>query len=147
MRPDQLTADRVMIEVDRVVQSNDTWLADDFDVHFIHAPLPAGNAWSRSAAGALASYLGQKKCIIQIKNKDSLCCARAIVTAKAHLDGHEKWHSIRQGLMEQRYLAKALHRDAGKLRFRVYNASTINVQSMNHTSMLSKCGYCVHRCT
>ena len=43
MRPDQLTADRVMTEVDRVIHSNDTWLLDDFNVTFIHALLPAGS--------------------------------------------------------------------------------------------------------
>ena len=30
MTPEQLTADRIMVEVDRVVQSNDRWLFDDF---------------------------------------------------------------------------------------------------------------------
>ena len=153
MSPDELTADRVMTEVERVVQSNDTWLLEEIALKFIHAPLPAGGmfhlffllidmfvflslslvthnieidhsfscishdtgAWSRSAAGNFAAFLSKKRCIIQIKNKDNLCCARAIVTAKAKLDNHPLWNSIRQGRLEQRHLARQLHRDAGMM--------------------------------
>ena len=61
----------------------------------------------------VASYLTQKRCIIQIKNKDVLCCAQAIVTARARLDHHPKWNSIRRGRCEQRLLARQLHIDTG----------------------------------
>ena len=113
MMPEQLTADRVMVEIDRVVQSNDIWLFGDFYLNFIHALLPFSGGWCRGAARCLASYLLQKDCIIQIKNKDALCCTRAIVTARAMLDNHPKWHSIRQGRHEQLHLASQLHIDTG----------------------------------
>ena len=113
MTPDQLAADRVMVEVDRVIQSNDRWILGDFHLNFIHAPLPFGVVWSRGSAGCLKAYLTQKQCFIPIKNKDNLCCARAIVTAKARLDSHPKWHSIRQGRNERLHLARQLHFDAG----------------------------------
>ena len=113
MTHEQLTADRVMVEVDRVVQSNDRWLFEDFYLNFIHAPLPFGGGWNRGAAGCLEAYLSQKHCIIPIKNEDTLCCAMAIVTAKAWLDSHPKWSNIRQGRREQRHLAMQLHIDAG----------------------------------
>ena len=45
----------------------------------------------------VASYLTQKRCIIQIKNEDVLCCAWAIVTGRARLDHHPKWNHIRKG--------------------------------------------------
>jgi hypothetical protein len=38
-------------------------------------------------------FLKDKRCIIQIQNKDDMCCVRAIVTAKAKIDGHEQWNS------------------------------------------------------
>ena len=117
MRPEELTADRVMIEVDRVVQSNDQWLFGDFYITFIHAPLPNGGAWSRSAAGSLATHLNKKRCVIQIKNKDQMCCARAIVTAKAKIDEHPEWNSIRQGRGQQKEMASALHDAAGMWAF------------------------------
>ena len=55
----------------------------------------------------------KKKKIIRIQNDDDLCCARAIVTAKANIDEHEKWNSIRQGRNIQGDLAKELHGMAG----------------------------------
>ena len=113
MMLEQLTADRVMVEVDRVIQSNNRWIFGDFHLNFIHAPLPFGGGWSRGSMGCLEAYLTQKQCFIPIKNKDNLGCARAIVTAKAQLDRHPKWNSIRQGRNEQKYLAMDLHFDAG----------------------------------
>ena len=110
MMTEQLTADHVMVEIDRVVQSNDTWLLGDFYLNFIHAPLPIGGAWSRGAAGCLASYFLQKYCIIQI-NKDALCCTRAIIAARARLDNHPKWHNIRHRRREQLHLVRQLHID------------------------------------
>ena len=63
----------------------------------------------RGAAGCLGSYLLLKRYMIQINNKDTLCCARAIVTARARIDNYLKWHSIRQGSCEQLHLARQLH--------------------------------------
>ena len=53
------------------------------------------------------------KSVIRIQNDDPLCCARALVTAKARVDHHPKWHSIRQGKGPlQRELALRLHDEA-----------------------------------
>ena len=109
MTPSQLTTERVMVEVERVVQSNELWIFGEFFLKFIHAPLPGGGDWLRSAAGSLAHYLESKKCFIQIKNNDRMCCARAIVTSKAQVDNSPEWNSIRQGRYEQDFLAKELH--------------------------------------
>jgi hypothetical protein len=57
-------------------------------------------------------FLRDKRCIIQIQNTDDMCCARAIVTAKAKIDVHE-WHSIRHGRRIQEELALELHAKAG----------------------------------
>ncbi len=53
-----------------------------------------------------------KDVLVRIQNQDELCCARALVTAKARLDKHEKWDTIRQGRPIQATLATTLHRDA-----------------------------------
>ena len=64
-------------------------------------------------------FLKDKRCIIQIQNKDDMCCARArararaIVTTKAKIDGHEQWNSIRQSRRIQEELALELHTKAG----------------------------------
>ncbi|XP_053390102.1 uncharacterized protein LOC128553023 [Mercenaria mercenaria] len=60
----------------------------------------------------ISQMLENKKNIIQIKNSDDLCCARALVTAIARVDDHPQWNSIRQGRQIQRELAVALHRKA-----------------------------------
>ena len=112
MMPEQLTAEPIMVEVDRFVQSNDLWLFGDFHLNFIHTPLPFSGGWSRESAGCLEAYLTEKQCFIQICNKDNLCCAQAIVMANARLDHHPKWSSIRHGGGEQLRLARQLHFDA-----------------------------------
>lgn len=113
MTPDQLTADRVMIEVDRVLQSNYEWMFEgDFFINFVHAPLPGGGGYARNI-GTLETLLIKKRCIIQIPRRDDmLCCARAIITAKANLDHHPRWNSIRTGCDIQTVLAEELHRNA-----------------------------------
>ena len=60
----------------------------------------------------------KKKCIISIKNKDELCCARAIVTMKANchkddgVDGHRNWENLKRGLPVQEKQARELHNEA-----------------------------------
>ena len=84
-----------------------------FHANLIHAPLPGGGGRHHAPAN-LQAALKTKKSIIQIpKHADNLCCARAIVTAKAKLDGHQQWNSIRQGCKIQRDLAVKLQRMAG----------------------------------
>ena len=61
----------------------------------------------------------KKKCIIPIKNNDQLCCARAIVTMRAHchkndgVEGHRNWENLKSGQPVQEKLAKELHQQAG----------------------------------
>ena len=55
----------------------------------------------------------QKRSIIRINNKDELCCARALVVAKAKVDQHPKRKDIQQGKGPlQRTLALDLHHEA-----------------------------------
>ena len=49
--------------------------------------------------------LKKRGCIIQIKNKDELCCARAIVTLKARVDKDPEYQNIMQGRGLQGFLA------------------------------------------
>ena len=54
----------------------------------------------------------KKRAIIAIRNKDELCCARAIVTLKARLEKDSQYKNLRKGLPIQTRLAKQLHHDA-----------------------------------
>ena len=55
----------------------------------------------------------KKKCVIPVKNRDDLCCARAIVTMKEQADNGSQYKNLRQGFHIQERLAKLLHRGAG----------------------------------
>lgn len=114
MTPAQLTADRVMIEADRVLQSNQEWLLEgEIIVTFIHAPLPAGGGRVKHVSH-LGKFLERKRCFISIpRSNDNMCCAKAIATAKARLDHHPKWNSIRQGRKIQNKIASDIQRQAG----------------------------------
>ncbi|WAR15803.1 hypothetical protein MAR_030397 [Mya arenaria] len=57
--------------------------------------------------------LQNKRSVIQIKNNDELCCARAIITAIAQIENHPQWNSIRLGRAIQGQLAETLHQKAG----------------------------------
>ena len=60
----------------------------------------------------------RKKCIITIQNKDSLCCARAIVTTHTHchkhqgMNGFRDWENLRNARPVQARQARALHEQA-----------------------------------
>ena len=89
MAPSELTADRVMTEVDRVLQSKRDWLFNEpMNVLLVHAPIPAGGTWNRRCRTRLATFLNEKKSIIQVKEApNNTCCARAILYAKHSVDG------------------------------------------------------------
>ena len=112
--------DRVEALFQRLAQalnSNEQFEMDDsFQVSITqvhHAPQGTGKP-RRTKPGhqPLRNLIPKKRSIIQIQNKDELCCARALVVAKAKVDNHPKWHSIRKGSQIQRTLALALHDEA-----------------------------------
>ena len=52
--------------------------------------MPDGGNRKRCKYVDLEKKLKDKRCIIRIKNKDELCCTRAIATAIARMDKHKK---------------------------------------------------------
>ena len=72
-------------------------------------------ARARSSAIKSMSFrdmLRKKRSIIAIHNRDELCCARAIVTLKARIEGDFHYVNLRQGRPIQKRLAQQLHREA-----------------------------------
>ena len=103
---------RILDEIERVLQSDEEFILDDgVEIEVIHVHNPQGGR-NRQGYVNLDRFLINKKCIIRIQNVDELCCARAIVTAKAKLDQHDQWDAIRKGRNIQGDLAKELHRQA-----------------------------------
>ena len=105
-----------MGEVQRVLQSNEqVSLQSGMQVHVVHVGMPQGGVASRKRKHygfKLAKFLDNKKSVLRIQNKDSLCLARALVTDIARQDKDPEWNSIRMGRKEQRLLAQQLHQKA-----------------------------------
>ena len=112
--------DRVEALFQRLAQalnSNEQFEMDDsFQVSITqvhHAPQGTGRRrLEKPGHQPLRNLIPKKRSIIQIQNKDDLCCARALVTAKAKVDQHPKYNSIRQGTKLQKEMALLLHHEA-----------------------------------
>ena len=113
----ELNAERILGEVQRVLQSNEQVnIQDGMQVHVVHVGMPQGGVASRKRKHyefKLSKFLDSKQCVIRIKNKDSLCLARALVTDIARQEKDPEWNSIRLGRKQQRLLAQRLHQKAG----------------------------------
>ena len=112
--------DRLAALFDRLahaLNSNEQFEMDDsfqlFITHVHHAPQGTGRPRrGKSGHPTMDMLTKHSKSIIRINNRDELCCARALVTAKAKVDQHPKYHSIRQGRKLQKEMALLLHHDA-----------------------------------
>ena len=109
----QLTSELLLTEIERVLRSNEQFVLDHcVQLNITHVSLPKGGTGKTCDYVDTERFLKDKRCIIQMQNKDDMCCARVIVTAKAKIDGHEQWNSIRQGRRIQEEFALELHAKA-----------------------------------
>ena len=77
-----LTSDRFMSEIERVIQSNEDFVIDSgLIIEVTLVDMLKGGVHKRCKFVNTDKFLKDKKCIIRILNNDDLCCARAIVTA------------------------------------------------------------------
>ena len=91
------------------------------NVVLVRMPTPGSGRKKRNVGlRAFEKDSARKKSIIRIHNQDNLCCARAIVTMKAHCHrndpGHmprNNWVTLRDGRPRQGIMARELHRAAG----------------------------------
>ena len=101
----------------QALNSNEQFEMDDsFQVSITqvhHAPQGTGKP-RRGKPGhpTMTMLTTNKRSVITITNDDDLCCARALVTAKARVDQHPKLKSIRQGTKLQKEMALLLHHEA-----------------------------------
>ena len=92
-----------------VLNSNENFELDDsFQLSFTQVrAAPRGSGTKRKLKPGHAepqTFKHLKHSVVTIKNKDELCCARTIVTAKAKEDGHPKWSSFKNGNTKDRSL-------------------------------------------
>ena len=103
-RNDIRRVDEFMNVMSRMLNSNEQFeLNDTFQLEFVHVRAsPQGGVHGRDykpGHQASTKYRLKKKCIVEIpRNEQNLCCARALVTAIAHVDNHPKWRSFQRGL-------------------------------------------------
>ena len=92
------------------------------DVVLIRMPTPGSGRGRKREVGFRAWQADgvNKTSIISIKNRDQLCCARAIVTMRAHCHRNDpgcmpknEWDTLRKGRPRQKTRAQELHRAAG----------------------------------
>jgi hypothetical protein len=111
----QMTSNKVLSEVTKVLQSNENIPLDQsfvIDVAAMKSPTGSGKSL-KVLDYAKDSVL--KRSIITIKNKDNLCCARAIVLGKALVECHPKLKQIKNGRIIQKQLALELCKKANVL--------------------------------
>ena len=91
---EQLTTEKVLAQVEKVVQSNEEFrLNDTVDIDIIRVEMPQGSGRRRTTLN-IRDYLKQKKSIITINNKDDLCLARALVVSIARIEHDPRYNQI-----------------------------------------------------
>ena len=116
-RGDGDRVDAVLNRLSRALNSNEQFEMDDsFQMRITHVQRPPHGTGSkrrlRPGHLTLALLKPKKKSIVQIRNNDVLCCARALVTAKAKVDQHPQWHLFKMGRKVQKEQALLLHHEA-----------------------------------
>ena len=102
-------------------QSFNPYRGFQVDVVFVSMPGPGSGHKKKHNPGRMCLDRENKKkrCIITINNNDELCCARAIVTMRAHchkedgVDALRLWDSLKKGYPVQQQQAQTLHQQAG----------------------------------
>ena len=93
---EKLTVKRIFAEIERVIQSNDTFSLDDsITVNIIHVEMPNGGTGKKRKIANIDKYLTNKRAIVRIKNNDDICLARAIILSKAKVDNDERYTYIK----------------------------------------------------
>ena len=104
-------------QMSHMLNSNENFEMDDsFQLSFTHVRrAPNGSGAKRKIKLGHANPETSKRfksIVITIQNKDNLCCARAIVTAKAKVDNHPNWRGFLRGRTIQNDQAILLHIEA-----------------------------------
>ena len=114
----QMTAAKVMSEITKVLQSNENIPLDQsFVIDVVAIKSPTGSGKNSTSLKVLDYSKDSivKKSIITIKNKDALCCGRAIAVGQALADNHPKLKQFKLGRMIQKQAALKLYKKANVL--------------------------------
>ena len=117
----QLTTARWMMEVEKVLNSQESFVFDGSFKIRVDVASPPGGSCRLDVPKQMAKFLAKKQCVISVKNEDDICMARALVIAKATADygssTADPVMDLRRGIKAQRTAAQLLVRQA-RLPFR-----------------------------
>ena len=94
VRTADLDAERIISEIERVLQSNEAFEVDEnFILDIIKIRIPQGQGYVNRNI-RIQRPLKDKKSVVMIKNKDNLCMAHALVVARAKASNDTNYKSI-----------------------------------------------------
>jgi hypothetical protein len=116
----QMNSDKVLTEITKVLQSNENIPLDrsfTIDIVAVRQPTGSGNKKNGISLKVLDYNKDSlvKKSIITIRNKDNLCCGRALAVGQALADNHTKLLQFKQGRAIQKRVALKLYKKANVL--------------------------------
>ena len=92
---EKLTTEKVLSQVEKVVQSNEEFrLNDTVTIDIIHVETPQGSGRSKRTTLNIREYLKEKKSVITINNKDDFCLARALAVSIARIEKDPEYKRI-----------------------------------------------------
>ena len=113
---EELTTEKVLSQVEKVVQSNEEFrLNDTVNIDIIRVQMPQGSGKSnvRRQTWNIREYLRKKKSVICIDNMDDTCLARALVVSIARIENDPRYNHVRKSSRPlQRERAFDLHEAA-----------------------------------
>ena len=112
---EELTTEKVLSQVEKVVQSNEEFrLNDAVNIDILRVEMPQGSGRSRRTTFNLRQYLKKKQSVICINNNDNYCLARALAVSIARIEKDPRYkHIAKPSRSLQRERAINLHRAAG----------------------------------
>ena len=94
---EELTTEKVLSRVEKVVQSNEEFrLNDTVNIDILRVQMPQGSGKSRGRRTTydIREYLKGKKSVICINNKDNYCLARALAVSIARIEKDPRYNQI-----------------------------------------------------
>ena len=111
---EELTTERILSNVEKVVQSNEDFrLNDTVTIDIIRVEMPRGSGRLKRTTLNIRDHLKKKKSVICINNKDNLCLARALAVSIARIEKDPRYKRMLDPLCTvQRERAFDLHEAA-----------------------------------
>ena len=111
---EELTTEKVLSQVEKVVQSNEEFrLNTTVNIDIIRVEMPRGSGKTKRTTLNIRDHLRKKGSVITINNRDNLCLARALVVSIARIEKDPRYSSIRDSRWAlQRERAFDLHEAA-----------------------------------